>query len=290
MRADSNKIRALLYTFGCIALWSFIPVVSKLGQSTIDNYQYLFWSSLLSLGVVYIAALIAGKRTELKRYSASQIAQAFVLGFLGTFLYYLLLYYGYAHAVGLEVLALQNMWPMFVVLFSVLLLRERLTLRTVIAMIIGFFGVLLVLSKGQLHLLQLGSLRTDVVVLSAAIIFAVFSVLSKRVHFEAFSCTVYFFVSATVFSFLAMLIGSHFVIPQGMAWLHIIVNGAFLNGLSYILWLQALRYGNASFIAPFFFLTPVIAALLLVAVFHEPLLPAYFFGLAAVVVSGVIAK
>jgi drug/metabolite transporter (DMT)-like permease len=137
--------------------------------------------------------------------------------------------------------------------------------------------------------LQFNSFGADSIVLIAASVFGLFSVLSKQANNETFSVTVYFFLSATIFSALTMLLTSHFVIPEGAAWLPILINGPFINGLSYVLWLQALKYGDASFVAPFVFLTPVIAAFLIVFLFHEPLLPAYLFGLGTVILSGLIA-
>ncbi len=290
MDAKNSKIKAVGYTLSCIVLWAFIPVVSKFGQSTLDNVQFLFWSSALSLVVVFLAAVFAGKISTMKEYSPKRILNALFLGFLGAFLYYLLLYYGYAHAQGLEVLALQYTWPIFIVLFSTIFLKERPTTRTIIALVLGFLGVVIVLTKGRFQALEFGSLGADVIVLIAASVFGLFSVLSKKSKNEAFSATVYFFISATAFSALTMFLTSHFAIPQGTAWLPIVINGALINGLSYVLWLQALKYGDASFVAPFVFLTPVVAALLIVLFFREPLLPAYIFGLLAVVLGGVIAK
>ncbi len=290
MEAKNSKMKAICYTLSCILLWAFIPVVSKFGQSTLDNVQFLFWSSALSLVIVFLAAVFAGKISSMKAYSPKRILHALFLGFLGTFLYYLLLYHGYAHAQGLEVLALQYTWPIFIVLFSVVFLKERPNARTIVALILGFLGVLIVLTKGRIKTLEFSNLGADFIVLIAASVFGLFSVLSKKSNNEAYSATVYFFISATVFSAFTMLLTSHFAIPQGMAWLPILVNGALINGLSYVLWLQALKHGKASFVAPFVFLTPVIAALLIALFFQEPLLPAYIFGLVAVVLAGVIAK
>jgi len=40
---SENKPKALLFVLACVVLWAFIPVVSKLGQNNLDNYQFLFW-------------------------------------------------------------------------------------------------------------------------------------------------------------------------------------------------------------------------------------------------------
>ncbi|OIO25512.1 hypothetical protein AUJ14_04070 [Candidatus Micrarchaeota archaeon CG1_02_55_22] len=287
---SENKPKALLFVLACVVLWAFIPVVSKLGQNNLDNYQFLFWSSLLSLIVLLAGTLTAGKIDVLRNYNRQQVTYALGLGSLGTFLYYLLLYFGYAHAKGLEVLAIQYTWPVFIVIFSIAFLQERLTLRTTVAILLGFAGVILVITNGDIRQLQFNNSLVDFVVLVAAAIFGVFSVLSKKTKFEAFSAATLFFISASVFSFISMLAFSSFTLPSARSMIPIVVNGALVNGISYVLWLKALGYAKASYLAPFVFMTPVLAALLIVAFFGEVLLPAYVIGLGLVIVAGLAAN
>lgn len=285
-----NRRYALIYTLTCVVLWSFIPIVSRFGQASLDNYQFLFWSSILSFIVVSISTGIAGKLSQLKTYSTQEIGNAFVLGFLGTCLYYLFLYYGYAHAEGLEVLVLQYTWPVFIVILSLPFLRETLTLRTGIATALGFAGVVLVLSKGNLSQIHLENLSVDFMVLLGAGAFGLFSVLSKKVQMEPLSLTTYFFISGTICSFIAMMLFSSFAIPTKESLIAVLVNGAFINGLSYILWLKALQHGKASFVAPLVFFTPVLSAFLIILFFGEPLIPVYLLGLVAVIGAGIISR
>ncbi len=285
-----NKSKALLYIFACIALWSFIPVVSRLGQQNLDNYQFLFWSSLLSFVVLLISSIFTGKVQSLKNYNQHRLFTALGLGFLGTFLYYLLLYFGYANAKGLEVLVIQYTWPVFIVIFSFLFLKEKITSRNILAVILGFLGVFIVLTKGHFESVHLNNISTDFIVLLAAAVFGLFSVLSKKVNFEPFSATTLFFLSATIFSFFAMLFFSTFATPTTNELIPILGNGILINGFSYILWLRGLSYAKASFLAPFVFLTPILAAILIVLFFHEVFLPVYILGLILVISAGLVSK
>ncbi len=283
-----NKKKSVSFVLSCIVLWAFIPVVSRLGQQNLDNYQFLFWSSALSLIVLFASLCATGKANAFRTYSRKDFAIALGLGFLGTFLYYLLLYFGYAHLQGLEVLVIQYTWPIFIVLFSVVLLKEKLTLRNSIAACLGFLGVFIVLTKGNIFQIHFSNAWIDAVVLLAAAVFGLFSVLSKKYSFEPFSATVIFFLSAAICSFFSMLIFSKFALPSESSWIPILVNGIFINGFSYILWLKALAYGKASFVAPFVFLTPVLAAILIVLFFGEAFLSVYAIGLGLTIVAGLI--
>lgn len=188
-------------------------MVSKLGQSNLDNHQFLFWSSLVSFLTFFLIILIQKQLKVLATLSAKDWTHAIVLGLLGTYLYYILLYFGYAHAKGIEVLIIQYCWPIFVIVLSILILKESL-----------------------------------------------------------------------------MVVLSDFKLPTRETYVPIVVNGIFVNGLSYLLWIAALKIGKASFIASFIFLTPVISTVLLILLFDEPFQWVYVVGMASVIVGGLINK
>ena len=287
---NSQKKKSLLFGLLCVICWAFIPVVSKLGQFNLDNYQFLFWSNLFSCFVLFIYTIASGKLKNFLSYTKSQIFISFFLGLLGTCVYYLLLYYAYAHAKGLEVLVIQYTWPIFVTIFSVLILKEHVTPRTYAATLIGFLGIVIAVSKGNIAQINLSNLYLDLLVIIAACTFGLFSVLSKKYNYEPITLTTYFYISGTLFSFIAMCIFSKVILPQLNSLHLIILNGALINGLSYVFWILALKYGNASFVAPFVFLAPVIAAFLIIIFFNEPVLPAYFISLFMVVIAGLLSK
>lgn len=285
-----DNTKALFYVFACVVLWAMIPIVSKLGQAQLDNHQFLFWSSVVSF-LTFIGILAFQKQGKaFLSLTSGQWLTALFLGFLGTYLYYILLYFGYAHVQGLEVLVIQYTWPIFVILLSLLLLKERLTIRKSISMILGFLGVVFVLTKGELGAVSMQNLLVDGIVLCAACVFGLFSVLSKKIEFNPLVLVTVYFLAATIFSFISMLVFSHWSLPSSAAIVPIIINGIFVNGISYIFWIQALKHGEATFVAPFVFLTPVISTLLLVLFFHEAFELGYILGISSVILAGVINR
>ena len=284
----SNRTKAISLTLTCILLWAFIPVVSKIWQNALDNYQFLFYSSIFSLIVVFVSSLIVWRSWEFNKYKLNDFYKIAWLSFLWTFFYYLLLYYWYAHAKWLEVLVLQYTWAIFIVLFSLIFLKENIKLKTTISLLLWFIWVIIVLTKWNLNEIHLDNLLIDFIVLLWASSFALFSVLSKKVNYEPFSVTTYFFLFASVFSFVSMIMFSNPIIPWKESMITILINWAFINWLSYVLWLKALSYEKANFIAPFTFLTPVIATLLIVVIFKEEFLAIYLFWLIFVIWAGLI--
>jgi drug/metabolite transporter (DMT)-like permease len=284
------KIKAVLYVLICVALWALIPVVSKLGQANLDNHQFLFWSSAVSF-LAFIVTTAITKRTKVfLSYRPTDWLKAIALGFLGTYLYYILLYFGYANAQGLEVLVLQYSWPIFIVILSVFILKEKLTFARVMSILLGFAGVFLILTKGNFNGIHFENYSIDILVLVAAFVFGLFSVLSKKVQLEAYTMITVYFLTATVASFFSMLYFSEFSLPTTDAIIPILVNGLFVNGFSYIFWIKALKGAKASFVAPFIFLIPMLSAFYLIVFFGEKLLPIYGLGLLAVILGGMLNK
>jgi len=156
--------------------------------------------------------------------------------------------------------------------------------------LLGFVGVALVLTKGNITEIHLDNYFVDMLVIGAALSFGLFSVLSKKVNLEPYTMITIFFLTASIASLVSMLLFSDFSLPTKDSIVPVLVNGLFVNGFSYIFWIKALKEAEASFVAPLVFLTPVLSALYLIIFFQEPLLPVYGIGLLAVIIGGLLNK
>ncbi len=272
----------------CVALWGLIPVVARMGQTSLDNHQFLFWSSLISFSVLFTNAYLAGELSEVKSYSLKDFAFITFLGFLGTYIYYLFLYLGYAKAKGLEVLVVQYTWPILIVVLSVFILKERLTFKKVAAIVLGFLGVLIVLSKGDLSQIEVSNPSVILLVGAGAFCFALFSVLSKTIKKSAIVVVSLYFLVALMASFISMHYFSEFKLPASNEIVPILLNGVLVNGYSYIFWKKALQTTEASYLAPFTYIAPILSAIYLVLFFDEPFLMAYGVGLMLIIAGGLV--
>lgn len=280
---------AIVYALLCVLAWSCIPVAAKLSQdgNALDSYQLLFWSNLLSCLVVAPFALRRQSIRAMTRVKA--LAFSALLGALGCFFYYLCLYYGYAHANSVDVLITQYTWPAIMAILGIILLREHLTRAKILGITLGFIAAIIVISKGNFTQLSLQNPSVLLVVLLGSIGFALFSVLSKKDRAFPPSTSVFlYFAFATLFSLIALLWQSELAFPPQSTLAPLLINGAFINGLSYLLWIRALSMADASKIAPLVYFAPVLSVIWLVIIFREPFYPAYAVGIALTVISGLI--
>src|SRR5438046_9533251 len=88
----NHKINSYFYLGLCIISWGLIPVVSKRILVELDNIQMLFYSTIFSCLVMGILTLVSNKTKQLKTYTRTDYLKMGLLGFLGTYLYYMLLY------------------------------------------------------------------------------------------------------------------------------------------------------------------------------------------------------
>ena len=284
LNIKKNKV-GYIYAFFCIFAWSFIPVISRFGQITLDFYQLLFWSnivSLLCLGLILY--LSRGLKFDASLKINHYLYNLF-LGSLGCALYYLFLYYGYYEGNSIEVLILQYSWPLQMILLGSIFMKEKLDPFKIIAVFFGFTGILIIITTGDINQIRFTGINVSLSVLLGAFCFALFSILSKKSEVEVFQFSFLIFVGGTITSTLALGFFSTFQLPSKKELLPIIINGIFINGVSYIFWLKALKSISVTNSAILVFFTPVLSLIWIILFFKEQFFISYIFGGSIVLIS-----
>ena len=156
--------------------------------------------------------------------------------------------------------------PTFVLLFSVLARQERLTLRKSLGFAAGVAGVLVLLGADRFTL-DRRYLAGDLLTLTNAASYALFVVLSRRVMSRndplAATAVVFFFgaLGMMIYGGKTVLTTDFSVITPGLFWVMVyVVLGATV--VTYFLNLWAIKRVQATRVALYIFLQPVIAAVL----------------------------
>ena len=264
LKLSANKLALI-----CVLSWSFIPIVAKVSSSNISNLEFLFFSNLLSFFALVITLFIY-KIDIKKELQKINYPFSIFLGFLGGFYYYFALYYGYSQNALTQTLILQYTWPIITLFLSIFILKEKLTIKKIVAITLGISATILVfIDKNQNITFKL---LPSLIVLTGSFAFALFSVLSKKDNKTPIILNItLYFLWATIFSFIALIIFDNWTMPNKNSLIAIIINGVLINGLSYILWLEALKRGNVSTIATLVYITPILAMLWIAIFFKEHL-------------------
>lgn len=271
-------IKAILYTLICVVSWAFIPVASKEILKDMNNYAMLLFSNAISTVVLFFYLLLSKKVGFLKKYSPKDYLVLSFLGFLGSYLFYIVLYKAFSLSLAQEVFIINYTWPILIVLLSAPILKERLNLTKLISITISFFGVVIILTRGNPSHIKFTSVKGDLLALIASFCFALFSVLGKKVKYDQIVSVFIYFLSATVFSLLSIKYAHiESITVNSLIWLFI--NGAFINGISYIFWFKALKSTKAAVVSNIVYLTPALSLLFISAILKERIETYSIFGL-----------
>ncbi len=161
--------------------------------------------------------------------------------------------------------------PIFVLLFSSILLKEKVTMDRIACILFGIAGITLIILKGNTGGDTAASLILGII---ASLTFGLYTVLGKLKSEGISSITMICFSSifgSLMYVPILLFNGIPLVaLPQG-TFIKVMYLGVFLSGIAYITYMEALKRLTASKGAMVFFLKPVIASLLAMIFLGEAL-------------------
>lgn len=279
MKRTGEK-RQIVYAVLTVFLWATMAPAVKLMQDSVPTTEVLFLAGVFSV-VFLLGRLIAnGKVKEYRTFGAQNYKVVLGLGFLGFFVYEFLYYFGIAQLTASTACILNYLWPVMLVLFSCLILKEPFTTRKVIAMVASFLGVV-VLSAGGNDQYGAHPVLGIVGCIVAAVSYGLFSVLNKREDLDQDLCMPIYWGVTMVSGLIAGFVEGGWTMPDLKTWLILAWLGVMANAVGYLIWAIALNDSkNSARIANFAFLVPVLSMLLSALILREQI---HWNGIAALV-------
>lgn len=242
-----------------VLLWSTTATVSKLLLGSLDSMQILLVSSLFSFIFLLIINCINGSIKEIKKYKTKDYLIIFALGVIGIFLYDLFFYLGINAMQASQAFIINYLWPIMTVLFACIILKEKFTIRKIIAIIISFIGVIIVSSNGNLLSIEKSSLMGTIYCLLAAILYGLFSALNKKQNYNKYTSMMLFYFNSTFISLIYVIATKRFFVPELSQTLGLLWIGIFTSAIAYTSWALALAKGDTARISNIAYLTPFIS-------------------------------
>ncbi len=279
MKRTGEK-KQIVYAVLTVFLWATMAPAVKLMQDSVPTTEVLFLAGVFSV-VFLLGRLIAnGKVKEYRTFGAQNYKAVLGLGFLGFFVYEFLYYFGIAQLTASTACILNYLWPVMLVLFSCLILKEPFTTRKVLAMVASFLGVV-VLSAGGNDQYGAHPVLGIVGCIVAAVSYGLFSVLNKREDLDQDLCMPIYWGVTMVSGLIAGFVEGGWTMPDLKTWLILAWLGVMANAVGYLIWAIALNDSkNSARIANFAFLVPVLSMLLSALILREQI---HWNGIAALV-------
>jgi drug/metabolite transporter (DMT)-like permease len=257
-----------------IVFWGVSFVATKAVVREISPATLIFLRA--GLGSLLLLGLLAlrGKPVLPPRDALGPLA---LMGFVGVAFHQLLQAYALTLTSAVNTGWLIGLVPIWSALLSALVLRERFGPGKLAGLLVGFAGALLVVTRGELsgRVLALPATRGDLLVLASTVNWAVYTVLGhatiRRLGPQRATAG-------------AMLLGWAMLLPPFAAfggvgelgrlsatgWGAVLFLGLACSGLGYLFWYAALERIEASRVAAFLYLEPLVTVAAAAALLGEP--------------------
>lgn len=248
---------ATLLGAGAIVLWAFLGLLSR-AAAEIPPLQLTAMSfsvaSVLGIGVLLMRRRLADLR---------QAPIAWVHGVGGLFGFHALYFTALALAPAAEANLINYMWPLLIVLLSAALLGLRLRAAHLVGTALGAAGCVLLL--GGSARLTAGALPGYLAAACSALIWATYSVLSRRFSEVPTGAVAGFCAGTAVLAAVSHFVFEPTVAPDGTGWIAAVVLGIGPVGGAFFLWDVGMKRGDPRLLGTLAYATPVASTLLLCA-------------------------
>lgn len=262
----TNSIFVAIFALLCTALWGSATPFIKTGYLCLKvegTASIMLFAgirfALAGLLTIIICSMLERKFLYPKKESLKYIG---IISVFQTILQYIFFYVGLANTSGVKGTILSGSSAFFSILVATLVFKqEKLTLKKVIACIIGFIGVVVVNLNGlKLNFNFFG----DAFVIFSAISLAFSSVLMKiysKYENPVVLSGYQFIIGGLVMVAIGLVFGGT-ISFESMKGVGILIYLAFLSAVAYALWGILLKYNPVSKITIFSFMTPVFGVIL----------------------------
>ena len=254
----TNQTRAYVYAGLAIFFWSTIATAFKIGLRHIHFIQFLFFATWTSFLILLAINIFMGQLKHLGSLGKKDLAFSALMGSLNPFAYYLVLLKAYEILPAQVAQPLNMVWPIVLVFLSVILLKQKISYKSFIALFISFIGVYFISSQGDPGSLVFKKPLGVVLATGSSLIWSLYFIYNVKRGMNETLQLLLNFCFASIYISLFILIFSDFrnMDINGIALG--VYAGVFEMGITFLLWIKAMKLSSSNekishlvYIAPF---------------------------------------
>ena len=245
-------------------------------DTEISPFAITAWRFIIGGACIAPFAAVHLAKTK-KSIDKSSLLKFGALGILNVVISMLLLqlaiYYGKASLTAMIV----SMNPLFVSLFAIFILRERLNRIQLISLFVGLVGLFMIIfAEHDFGAERYLNLPLGIILgILAALTFALYTVLTKRLvvsYGNLLTNSASFLIGGILLSIINLLIGKSMLFEPSLHNLSLILYlGVMISGVAFLLYFEAMKVLTAAKASIYFFLKPAIASVLAYLFLQESL-------------------
>ncbi len=284
LRAKTALLTACLF-------WAASFIATKIALSSVPPITVVSLRLIVSAICFIVWMYLRGEKFDL--FSRSNIFQLILLSIFGTGLHYGIQTIGLQYTSASKGGIYSVTAPITIIIIAAVFLKERITLRKLLGVIIALLGVIIVMGFDVLLEFNLkGNLLGDMLVLISIVMWGIFTVLGKSITSK---------ISALKMTAAITIMGAIYMIPAGIlemrsrsfslssissdAWLSILFLGITCSFLATLLYVYALTLSESQKVGVYLYTVPPMTQLIAFLVLDETIAISLLIG-SVIVISG----
>lgn len=281
-----NQKKSYIFAVSAVLLWSTVATAFKIALSYMKLIELLFFSSVASLLILSIIILYQNKIKLVFKSNSKEILISMTMGLLNPFLYYLILFRAYDLLPAQEALTLNYTWAILVVLMSIPLLKQKIKLKNILALLVSFLGLIIIATKGNIASFNFSDKFGVALAIGSSLIWALFWLFNIKDTREGIIKLFLGFLFGSIYISIFGFSNNQISIPNIYGLLSSIYIGFFEMGITYVLWLYALKYSSTTAqISNLIYLSPFLSLVFINTILGEKILVSTLFGLILIVLG-----
>jgi drug/metabolite transporter (DMT)-like permease len=259
-----------------VAAWGASFVATKIALNTVSP-STVVWLRF-TIGII-ILGIIVFFRKQFSFPSRKDLAYFALLGFIGITFHQWLQSNGLGTAQATTTAWIVATTPIFIAALGWLVLNEKMETAAVLGILIATFGVIIVVTNGDLSSVLIGQFGApgDLLILISAPNWAIFSVLSRKglQNHKAALMTLYVMIFGWMGTTVILFCGPSLREVKSLSqdgWWAVCFLGVAATGLAYAFWYDGLENISTSRVGVFLYLEPVVTMVIANSLLGEPFL------------------
>ena len=289
-RRGKSDTKAFGYAALTILFWSTVASAFALTLRHVRPFDLLFYSSFFAMLLLGAILLVSPKRAEFRQWRRQDFQLSAVLGLLNPFLYYLLLFEAYDRLPAQEALPLNFAWPIVLVLLSIIILRQKIRLSSILFLLVSFLGVIIIATRGDPLSMRFENPPGVGMALGSTVIWGLYWIYSSRDKRDSVCRLFCNFVFGFAYLLLFALFYHGVTIPSPAGLAGTLYIAAFEMAFAFVCWLQALKLAsNAAQVSSLIYITPFFSLVVIHFVVGEDIYSSTIAGL-LLIIGGIVGQ
>ena len=284
-----NK-KAIIYAGIAVLLWSTVATAFKIALRNLQPFELMFYSSVFSTIILFIAVIIKQRFINFKYLKIKDYLLFAFLGLLVPFGYYSILFKAYDLLPAQIAQAINFTWPIAIVILSVIIKKEKLSILQFAAIFISFIGAYVVISGGNFNNIINFNIQGIIYAFLSVFIWATYWLINRELNYDMSIALFFIFLFGSIYALITNVIFYPMAIPQIADLIPALYIGLFEMSITFFVWLTALKSAKSTVIVNnIIYLTPFISLLIINFILKEIIKNSTIIGL-FLIISGIVLQ